>query len=157
MKGQAVFEFVIAAILFFAIVFYIFNQVNGTVYAYQNERNINSLEAAAMRISELLVHTKGVWSSGIPLSPGLEEDWPVLNTTKILRLNSSCNSDYEGLARMLGIDPERNSLDIIITEFNGNVLADCPKTLPDGIPYAHARRTALSESKSLLRVDVFVW
>jgi len=158
MKAQAVFEFIIAALVFLSLVMYIFNYMNTTFLSYENEHAATKMESEALRISEVLVRTNGSWVSGTPRSPGLEKDWPVLDSQKISWLNASCKGSYNSLLRTLDIDPMTGGLDIDITEMGtGKNLVECQKSLPEGIPYAHARRVALSESGKLLRIDVYVW
>jgi len=69
--AQAVFEFVIAFVIFFALIIYTLNHLYSVVWMFNNEHYINTLETRAMQISELLVTSPGTWESSFPKSPGL--------------------------------------------------------------------------------------
>jgi len=156
MKGQLVFEFLIAVMVFFGVLVYVINYLSTSFYTTRQEFASNSLESKAFSIGELLVLNKGNWSNGVPAVAGLAEDWPVLNSSKIQWLQTYCVGNYGGLTRNLGIE-ERNSLRIVVNE-SGNPagLVDCgPKIAWPA--RAEARRVALSESKKVLSVYVGIW
>jgi hypothetical protein len=158
MKGQSVLEFIVAALFFFAIIFYTLNYLNVAVWTFDRDHHANLLDSRSTQISEILVTSSGVWDSETPKSLGVAEEWPVLNKTKISWLNKSCYSDYNGLLRVLGIDPDANSLDIdIIEEGNPTGLVQCEKSPPDGVQSASTRRTAISDSGSMLKIEVVFW
>jgi hypothetical protein len=158
MRGQSVLEFIIAAIFFFAIIFYTLSYLNSTVWTFDQDHYANFLDSRSTQISEILVTSPGVWESGIPKSVGLAEEWPVLNSTKISWLNNSCHSDYQNLLRTLEIDPGLHSIDIdIIEEGQPEGLVQCEKTPPDGVQSASTKRIALSDSGKILKIGVAFW
>ncbi|HDD72648.1 MAG TPA: hypothetical protein ENG00_00990 [Candidatus Aenigmarchaeota archaeon] len=158
MKAQAVFEFMVAAMFFFAIVFYTLNYINETVWIFRNDNYANTLETKAAQIAEILVMSPGVWdSSGNPVAVGLAKKWPVLNTTKIKWLNNTCKNDYTGLLRKLEVNPLRHSLHIKINEIgNPAPLVDCGN-ISHGVMAVNHQRITLSESGNLLKINVWVW
>ena len=169
MKGQMVFEFIIAAVLFFAIILYVLNYLNTNVSAFSSDFYIDNLENKAVQISELLIHNKGKWVGGGPLIVGLVQEWPVLNSTKIQWLNDSC-STRPGYIDLLGrfdllekpyfIEKPSYNMKIQIKNETSTLL-DCASPyrpeLPQDIPRANIERFALSEDGSLLIMDVWVW
>ena len=90
-KGQAVFEFVISTILFFAVIFYVLNFLNVTIFTFNSEYTNAILESKSLQISELLVKDKGLWDSGEPSIVGLASEWPVLEEGKITDFINYCN------------------------------------------------------------------
>ncbi len=157
MKAQAVFEFMIAFIIFFAVILYTLNHLHSTVWMFSNEYYVNALETKALQISELLVTSPGIWESGFPKSPGLASKWPILNSTKIQWLNTSCTNNYQNILKSFEINSTKNGLKITITEIgNSKPLLDCG-ILPENKIHASMRRIALSETGKLLRLEVSVW
>jgi hypothetical protein len=158
MKGQAVLEFIIASVFFFAIIFYTLSYLNITVWTFDKDHYSNFLDSRSVQISEILITTSGVWESGVPKSAGLVGEYPVLDSTKISWLNNSCNLDYQNLMRILDIDPDLHSVDIdIMEEGNPAGLVQCSKTPPDGAEFATTRRTAISDSGKILKLEVTFW
>lgn len=169
-KGQMVFEFIIAAVLFFTIILYVINYLNVNVSAFSSGFYVDDLESKAVQISELLVHNKGKWTGVTPVVVGLAEEWPVLNSTKIQWLNNSC-SDAAGYIDLLGkfdlvekpylIEKPRYDMKIHIKNETGALLLDCAspyrRDLPQNISVANMERFAVSEYGSVLIIDVWVW
>jgi hypothetical protein len=166
LKGHLVFEFMLAVVIFFGIVIYVLNYLNGTMTVYKGEFFSESMKSKATQIGELLVLNKGNWSGGIPTVAGLSEDWPVLNRTKIIWLNSSCNSNYQGFMDNLGVNPGKR-LKIVINETrpDGTVsaLANCPSQQKVGIRNTEAKRHALvpdASNPSIMNVAsiyIYIW
>ena len=86
-KGQAIFEFVVATVLFIGIVFYIISVLNSTMSTYMGSNYVNHLNEEAQRVSEILVRSPGVWDGGTPKSPGIALEWPVMDDSKIKYLD----------------------------------------------------------------------
>lgn len=143
MRGQMVFEFIVAAALFFGIVFYVITYLSGIVSTYSNDFAGSSLENKVLQISEFLVHS------------GLSDRWPVLNSTKMAELNLSCSADYAGLLQKLELENYKIRIQINETG-NTNPLVECG---PDLSRYAkvNVKRFALSESGSKLVMDLWAW
>jgi len=143
MKGQAVFEFVVAAVLFFGIIFYVINFLSTSFYAHELQSHANNMESNSLEIAEFLVHIK------------LAKEWPVLSYDSIDDFNGTCNNDYVGVLEKF--DLGENKLKIKINE-GGRVLLDCldDMTVPD-TNRAEAERYALSEKNKIISVQVVVW
>jgi hypothetical protein len=154
-KGQMVFEFMVAAVFFLAIIMYVINQLNTTVYLYGNEYRMNTLESRAMEISEILVKNPGVWDNQTPISPGLAVEWPVLNQTRIGWMDSYCRTNYTELAKTMGVGPDLYGFRIEVAEDEGNLM-ECGQ-LARGRINAMVERVVLSESGELLSVVVWTW
>ncbi len=158
-----VFEFVVAAVIFFAVVFYTINYLNSGVSAFSGGSYVNNLEIRAIQISELLVHDPGVWEDSTPKIVGLSKEWPVLNMTKIQLLDGFCNysANYTYLLQNLGLEESRfgsrriYNVSIKINE-GDNVLLDCGLNPPEKM-MVNVERFALSEGDKILTVNVWVW
>ncbi|MEM5812087.1 MAG: hypothetical protein QW286_00035 [Candidatus Aenigmatarchaeota archaeon] len=153
-KGQLVFEFIVAVIVFLGIMFYILNYVNATFNGYREGFFSEDMENKAMQIAELLLINRGNWTgSGSMISPGLAEDWPLLNSTKISWFNTTCNSDYEGVMKNLGVHP-RYRVKIVVKN-ESSELAKCTMGEPSGRT-TEVRRFGVSD-KGFITVSIWVW
>ena len=163
-----VFEFVVAAIIFFAIVLYTINYLNSSVSAFSGDSYTNNLEMKAIQISEVLVHNRGLWDGSAPKIVGLSREWPVLDSEKIQELNVFCNDptnpdNYAYLLENLGLKENRFGgtqtyrIKIVINE-RGNpaALLDCGPTPPEKRRVA-VERFALSGGNKILSVNVWLW
>ncbi len=162
-KGQTVFEFIIATLFFLAIVMYVISFMNTNVNMYAREHGLGVLESRAWQASEALVRTEGNWSGSspnmIPEEPGLAQDWPVLDTGKLLSMDNFCSSGYEGFLRAMDVDPEYHGMSLVVDRFDDpgeTRLVDCG-TPPQGRPYAEVKRAAVSDTGKLLRIRVGYW
>ncbi|MEM7815569.1 MAG: hypothetical protein QXN71_00440 [Candidatus Aenigmatarchaeota archaeon] len=154
LKGQLVFEFIVAVIVFLGIMFYILNYVNATFNGYREGFFSEDMENKAMQIAELLLINRGNWTgSGSMISPGLAEDWPLLNSTKISWFNTTCNSDYEGVMKNLGVHP-RYRVKIVVKN-ESSELAKCTMGEPSGRT-TEVRRFGVSD-KGFITVSIWVW
>lgn len=142
-RGQAVFEFIIAAVLFFAIIFYIINFLDTNMSNYSAGSQFNVLESKSAEISEYLVHVN------------LTNEWPILSYANIANLDWSCNDDYSGLLNRFDLGENRFKLQV---NEGPKLLLDCErsKTVPD-IQKAEIERYALSENNTILNIRVVVW
>ena len=162
LKAQLVFEFIIAMVIFFGILIYALNYMGWTVAGYASDFSAENLESEATQIGELLVMNKGSWSGGAPITVGIAQEWPVLNSTKISWLNASCNNDYGNFLRKLDMSPKhRLKIMIMETQASGavSIMADCRLGVPisGNVTKAETRRYALSETGNILTVYVGVW
>ena len=100
-KGQLVFEFIIAGVLFIAIVLFVLNILNVNVASYTNDYVAHTLDAKAFALSELLVKNKGSWDTGTvpwtPRSVGFAEAWPYLSEEKLSNFNDYCSGNKDVL------------------------------------------------------------
>jgi len=155
MNGQMVFEFVLATILFFGIIFYVLNYMNMDIATFSKDFYEGTLESKVVQVSELVVGNKGVWEDGKPSVIGLAEEWPVLSYAKIQDLNSLCASNYEEVRQMF--DVGHHKIKIQINESgNPTPLLDCGNFHTES-SRASIIRYALSEHGSVLSVGVWIW
>ena len=166
MKGQLVFEFVIATLFFLVIVIYTITYLNTTVFAFSDNHYSSMLENNAWQVSEVLVTREGVWTGTAPnMNPeelGLAEDWPVLSEDKIESLNTWCMAPgiEEGLAELLDVNPEIHGTAIEIFENTAagelNILT-CG-TQPGRVPHAMITRFGVKDTNgNLLKIMVWYW
>lgn len=176
MKGQMIFEFVIAAVLFFGIIVYAINILNVESSIYSSDYIIAELENKAMQVSELLMHDPGIWYGDVISAPGdvradvigLSNGWPVLNSTKIKLLRQYCLNDYNDLldhldTKMTTPFGDRNMK--VVIEINETevvpekALIEPPNCgyEPINTTYARVDRIAITEDGDILRVVVGVW
>jgi len=145
MKGQAVFEFVVAAMLFFVIIFYMLSFLSTTVSSYRSGFGINRLEAKAIDVSDALVRIN------------LTEKYPVLSYGRIGYLDGYCahGDNYVRLLSRFGIYWTGGGMRISVKEGRKTIL-DCGDFPPDAYT-ATVDRYMLSENNTLLGVGVVVW
>jgi hypothetical protein len=167
MKGQMVFEFVIAAVVFFGIVLYVINYLNTEMVTYSSDYFTNELESKAVQISELLVHNPGEWES-LPVGNawvlGLAaEEWPVLDDEKISNLGLLCKEDYDGVLELLDMEvstPYGRRLMkamINITEVGTeSVIMECGYE-PVDVTFVSINRFAVTENGKTVKMAVAVW
>lgn len=157
MKGQMVFEFLVACIFFFGIVLYVIMYMNTTVAVFTSEFVANSMEEKALGVSELLVHHRGLWHNQEPVYIGLELDWPVMNRSKIEWLDVYCASDYDELKGLLGMREFRVRIGITELVTSPTTILQCGPDIPPGFPSTTVNRYALDEDGDVLKVSVWVW
>jgi hypothetical protein len=168
MKGQMVFEFIVAAVIFIGVVLYVVLLLNSTISSYTGDYSKNALNEKALRISEILVHSQGVWEPVAgssptmyrPIQAGIASDWPVLNDTEIRYLASYCTVDYgkSGLVDLFGIGGETLAEGVgikISNSTNGSIL-DC-STGTVVLEHAYAERIAYTPESKMVKVGVTVW
>ncbi len=158
-KGQLVFEFMVAAIFFFYIVFSVINYLNITAAVFANDFYMNSLEFSAIQSSELLLHDEGVWNDSVPKRLGLADEWPVLNSTKIQYLDSYCRTNYESTLEKLDINSSLgHGLKIEINRISGGNLLTCGYLPGDRFgSIARVERVALLSNGDVLNMTVWSW
>ncbi len=176
MKGKMVFEFTVAALLFFSIMLFIITYLNQNVRSFSSDAYREVLQSKAFQISEMLAKNRAVWPEQYDLRvAGLEKEWPVLNMTQIVWLQNYCNwktgsveTGYNSLKELLGLKErmydfdtgENRNFNVTIVDIEaagpGSVLLNCGKD-PGGAARAFVRRIAVSESMKLLALDVSVW
>ena len=154
MKGQFVFEFLIAGLIFFTIIIYTINYLNTNVTDYKEKFHQSWLQNKAVQISEVLM------GEGSPLS--LTENGE-FNLTKIQNFNLSyCNPDgnYRDLIEDLHLFEKTNyglfagNVRIVLS-LPGEVLMDCGPRIP-GSPRAETRRVGVFNG-NIAKLDIVVW
>ncbi len=155
MKGQIVIEFIVAVIVLIAVVFYIINSVNSSFFSFSRDSRTSFLESKALQISDALVGRGGVWEQEVPKQPGIGEEWPVLNTTKMGYLEQYCSDDYAGLLGRL--DLEGNRIRISAETVDGAGVLGCGPQVPSGALNVKTRRYALNETLDIIILDLYIW
>lgn len=163
LKGQLVFQFIVAATVFFSIVLFIITYLNNIVSSFSNDFFMDVLQSKAVEVSEILVHDPGMWGANGPEIVGLADSWPVLNSTKIGMLVSYCHGNYTGLLQKLGLEEKLTeyaqerilNVNIKIVQANTRLL-DCGPD-PPSVRTGNMERFAVSGNGGLLRIDVAVW
>lgn len=161
MKGQLVFEFIVAAVLFIGIVIFVLNTLNSNVAQFTGSYFSQSLEHKALIASEALVKTR----SGIV---GLAESWPVLNSSKIQALQAFCNDplNYTDFLMKLNLEekPGFGTYDarlIINNTKTGATLLDCKPPLspflPSSVSSTHLKRFAILNNSDPVEVIIWIW
>ena len=166
MKGQMIFEFMVAAVIFIGIVLYIIMYMSGSMGTFSSDYRSNFLESKAVQISEILAHSPGVWVDGEPVQMGLATEWPELDKAKVELLQAYCPGHAGELREMLdlveretflvGETPVERSYDVWI---NVSGQLDCSTTvIPAGEPKgAHMRRYAVLDDGEAVTLDVWVY
>ncbi len=146
-----IFEFIVAAVLFFGIVFYAISYLNSNVSQYSSEAWSSSLESRIVQVSDFLLHSTGNWSGGIPLVLGIASKWPVLNESSIALMDNYCENNYAGVLQKLEMGVNRIKIQII--NETGDMLMDCGPDFPEETIRASIVRFALSDkNKDILKI-----
>ncbi|MBI2675346.1 MAG: hypothetical protein HYX24_02725 [Candidatus Aenigmarchaeota archaeon] len=158
-KGQMLLEFVIAALIFFGILFFIISLLNTNVSRYSLSAVADSLESKAVRVSEMLL-SEGMWDNGT-YSPGLVAGRNVIDYGKLGRFRELCENNYTYVQLLLGLTTQgmagKNAKDfyISIDDDRKNVMECGGKQRP--ATSANIRRYALSQNNTIVSLDIFVW
>jgi hypothetical protein len=154
MKGQFVFEFLIAGLIFFAIVVYTINYLNVNVSDFKGKFYQNRLQSKAIQISEVLV--KG--SSPLSLAEDSEFD-----LSRIQGFNSTyCTpGGYDSLIEDLYLYENtaygRFSDNVkILLSSPSETLLDCGSIIPRNITKAEVGRYGTLGGE-MLNLRVVVW
>ncbi|MBL7160275.1 MAG: hypothetical protein ISS93_00280 [Candidatus Aenigmarchaeota archaeon] len=160
MKGQLVFEFVIAVVVFMGIVLFTLNSLNTNISIFTGNYFAYSLENKAVAASEALLKTK----SGVI---GVEKDWPVLDEVRIAALKDFClvDENYPKLLSSLNLDDKPFGMYNVRLKIDWldppETRLDCkPPTgpsLPGNVSASHIKRIAVNETGGLLNISVWVW
>jgi len=158
MKGQLVFEFIIAGLIFFAIILYTINYLNINVADFRAKFLQNRLQSKAVQVSEILM----AGESNLSIADDFE-----FNLSKIQRFNNTyCNE----------LDPQNITIfskdfylyeesDFGIYTNNANIelfVGDTPllgcgtKKIPIGITKAEIGRVGIFQGE-IAKLRVVVW
>lgn len=151
-KGQAVFEFVIATVLFLAVVFYIINFLNATIYNYNSQFNNVILDSKSVQISEILVKDTGEWVGGVPVIVGLSDEYPVMDINKIQDLESYCATNYVDLIDNFNLGRRKFRINITV----GGSDYMCGPSVPN-VPRSETERFGILPDNSIVKLNVWVW
>ena len=160
-----VFEFLVAAIVFFSIMFYIINFVSASFTDSSSTAYTDSLNSKAMQISELLMHTEGTWTPTLT-SLGLEHEWPLIANNKINSLNQECTANPTLVKQLLGLTEARYdreyNYNITMKTVSGASLLNCGSKRTQ-MASGHSKRIGVLYFPSTgttgdeVVLDVFVW
>jgi hypothetical protein len=149
MKAQMIFEFIVAAVLFIGIVFYIINVLNISVASFGTDFYSNSLQSKVVQVSEHLVYD-------------LSSEWPVLDRTKLDSLQNDC-VDYENFLKKLDLEEksygESYNINIQINEDGGGEWS----CTPPGVSYvpnitrAGIKRFGVSDDDDIITLEFWLW
>jgi len=161
MKGQLVFEFVVATLLFLAIVMYTINIINTTALQYSDGNSLEMIDNRAWEISEMLVRSDGIWGTTPPRAIGIAEQWPILSEEKITSLSGNCTTNFDDVLRLMNIHPDSaRGMSIEVWRFSDpgeSMIMKCGNT-PGNFNSAAITRFGVSDTDgSLLKVKVFYW
>jgi len=159
MKGQFVFEFLLAGVIFFAIVLYAMNYLNVNVSDFKVRFYSDKLQSKALQISEVLGNEKS--------SLGLVERPSLFNRSRIDNFNATYCSDQNGYMRLRedfdlmekGEYGERaHNVNITLTTESGLILLQCGYTIPTGTERAETERFGVfNENGELVKLRIIVW
>jgi hypothetical protein len=158
MKGQFVFEFIIAGIIFFSIVLYAMNYLNMNVSVFRERFYTDRLQSKALQISDILGNENS------PL--GIVERPFVFDTERIKNFNATYCDDggYTGLREDFELVDKTaygerlHNVNITLATVAGTPLLQCGYTVPSGTEKAEVERFGiLNENKELVRMKIVVW
>ena len=159
LKGQLVFEFVVATMLFIVIVFFVMLTLNNTISSFTGGYYRNHISEEAMRVSEQLVNSPGIWVSGEPRLLGLAAEWPEMNDTEIKYLKTFCGSaqNRTKLPSLLGLESRGDAQGVRLVLSNASeAIIDC-STGASYLEQAYAERFAYAKESGLIKLGVYVW
>jgi len=167
MKGQMVFEFIVAAILLFGIIVYSLTLLNVNATQFRDDSYHNDLEIRAIQVAELLVHNRGDYTT--PIAVGLSSNHPNISAANMNQLDILCSGvdGYIELLKSLNFLETpylsgRPNYDFrILIENSTDVFVDCKDpaggTTPRGRYVGHTNRFALGEDGSIISIQAWVW
>jgi hypothetical protein len=158
MKGQFIFEFLIAGLIFFTLIVYTINYLNVNVSDFKSKFYYNRLQSKAVQISEILMGEKSTLS--------LVED-SRFSMAKIQDFNNSyCRQagDYAKLIDDLYLKERTtyglsldNDVKIYLSSPNEILLLDCPGIITrSGSPRAEIERLGVLQGVTV-KLRVIVW
>jgi hypothetical protein len=156
MKGQLIFEFIVAGLIFFAIVLYTINYLNVNMSDFSGKFYQNRLQSKAIQIAEILVSGE----SRLSIADDLK-----FNLSKIQEFNNTyCppQGNYTKLALDLylyektdfGIFPNNAKIGLLTED--GSLLLDCGPRIPRNMAKGDIERIGLFQGK-FARLMVTVW
>jgi hypothetical protein len=155
-KGQAVFEFVLAALILFSIVIYVITYLSNSFNLHHNAFESNRLEGNAMRIADYLLSDR---------VGGIAYEWPLLSKSLMASLNSTCNDTagegyFDVLERMNLIEEEPyvyyTHMKIMAVGKDGKIYIDCGRTPSEKAKNAVVTRYGVVEDQ-ITKINITVW
>jgi len=154
MKGQIVFEYVIAVFILFSIIIYSINVLSTIVSGYHS-RFLNSfMESKALQISEVLMNDP---------KNGVVKVWPQLDTDKMTAFDQTCRDTdgYMDLLKAFGLmesEPYEvyHHMNIVINQ-STTKFVDCGRSPPEKMNKAVVTRFGVLPSNKIATMQVIVW
>jgi len=154
MKGQLVFEFILASIILFSIIIYTIDFMSSNMRLYNAEFLKNFLENKALQVSEILMND--------PVN-GFVTEWPLLSLGKMRDFNETCY-DVDNYIELLNnfslVEQEPYStyyqLSIVVNG-SGTKYVDCGRQPPQKITRATVTRFGLLPSNDIATVQIMIW
>lgn len=155
MKGQLIFEFVIAAFILFGIILFTINNLSDYMGLYHTNYQSNFLENRAMQISDILMND--------PVN-GIVDEWPVLSEAKMDSFNSTCNGDYINmLVNFSMIEdlpyPSLHHMHVLVNSTDGQEFVNCGREPPTNITTATVTRFGMvpPPTDKIAIMEIRVW
>jgi len=153
MKGQMVFEFIIAALILFAIIIYVINYISYSTGVYHSDFITSHLESRATQVSEVLMSDP---------EKGIVTEWPLLSPARMSAFNATCNQKYLELLDNFSLReqlpyPKTYHLSVLVSRSDGYMYVDCGRMPSQRVTMAKVTRFGLLPSRDLAMVEVAVW
>ena len=153
MKGQLVFEFVIAALILFFVVIYTINYVSDSMNLYHASFVSNYFESRSIQVSDVLLND--------PVN-GIVREWPLLSMGKMSGLENLCDNDYYLVLERFDLDRKASydrplHLYVSVDSINGTNYMVCGSVPPPRTEKATTTRFGLLPSSDIARVEVTIW
>lgn len=163
MKGQLVFEFVMAMFILFAIIIYAINYLSINMNMYHANFLSNFLEGRAVQISEVLLNDP---------ANGLVSEWPLLSIERMRDFNESCYSDDGYIQLLYNFSliedipyTELHHMSVLVNSTDGREYVDCGRTPPEDIAMWHRIASTATVTRfgfvpadnKIATVEVVVW
>jgi hypothetical protein len=152
LKGQLVFEFVIAAVIMFSIIVYSISFLNNRMDAYHTGFVSNSMESKAVKVTSMLLNQ----------GCGIVGEWPMLDSGRCALLESECENDYDSVLARFGLERRVSydrpvHLQISIEGLGGASYMTCGNSPPERVSKVAVTRFVLLPSREIARLRVTVW
>jgi len=155
MKGQFIFEFLVAGLIFFMVIVYTINYMNVNVSEFKNNFYYDRLQVKAMQVSEVLMSGSSglglAGNSGFNLTRIQEFDQAYCDITNYRNLVGDLHL-YENTK--FGAFP--NDIRISITNSTGNNVLECGLNQPRNVTRAEITRFGILGS-DIAKLSVSVW
>lgn len=152
MKGQAVFEFIIASLILFSVIIYTINVISSDFNLRHNHFLSDRMEGNVIRVSGILLSEHQY---------GLTGDWPRLDQDKLDAFDEFCASDYTSVLEAFGLKevaPYTRYTHMNVTVSDSvKVHVNCGRTPPETVGKAVITRFAFSPTNEIARIVVTLW
>lgn len=158
-KGQAVFEFVIASLLLFAIIVYTLNYISSNFGLHHSIYSSSRLEGVALRVSDFLVSDA---DNGFADAGG----WPRMSRNKMLQFEQDCNCqdcDYYDLLESLDLKDSEpydryTRINIQAENEDGTSYVSCGRTPPEDATQGTVTRFGyVPDDNRVVKITVIAW